>query len=150
VKKLVHALLALALTAGVAMAQETLTGYTGTVTVQGSTKGSTDTEVRAYVNGLMVESVKADITGAYTIRFDVDGAVDQTAVVWYIPGDDTKVPELLVIKESSAARQNQIWSPCIPRQKAGASLLHDVEFKTEADFLKAMEEAECFEEGFTG
>jgi hypothetical protein len=144
------ACLALCLSAAATMGQESLTGYTGTVTIQGSITGSADTEVRAYVNGLMVESVRSDVTGTYTIRFDIDGSLDQTVAVWFIPDSEDMVPELVVVKESSAARGNQIWSPCLPRLKPGPSLIHDLKFKSEADFLKAMEEAECFEEGLTG
>ncbi len=138
--------LAVGLAAGPASAQDELTGYTGVVRVQGQLDGSPAATVRAYVSGLLVAEAEAGPTGSYTIEFEVSGAVDQTVVVWFIPSDEDKVPDLLILKESSRARRNQVWNPCLPRAKAQDLVLYDCQFKSEKDYFDALEGNDCWNE----
>jgi len=140
------ATLALGTLALPALAQQTLTGYTGEVKLQGSVTGSNEAEVRAYVNGLLRGSTTSGPTGDYEITFELDGAVDQTAVVWFIPDNETKVPEIVLVKESSAARRNGVWSPCLKRLKAGDIVIHNVNFLTQRELFSSLEENTCWDE----
>ena len=136
----------LAVAASSPRAQDTLTGFTGTVTLQGSIQGAGTADIRAYRNGLMVASAAPSITGGYNLRVDVDGGLDETVVIWFIPDND-KVPEILLLKESSLARRNNVWHPCVPRLKADASLLYDVNFLVEKDYLQTLADSDCWDEG---
>lgn len=61
--------LATLLAAPAALAQDTLTGYTGQVTLQGSITGATTATIRVYNNGLVAASGASDVTGQYSISF---------------------------------------------------------------------------------
>jgi len=138
--------IALALVTTVAaQAQDELTGYTGTVTLEGAITGANSAEIRVYSNGLLAVGGESDVTGRYMLEFDVSGSRDETVVVWFLPSEEGLVPELLVLKESSEARRNQIWAPCIPRAKAGASVGHDVVFQSERNLLKSLAKSDCWE-----
>lgn len=138
---------ALALTAAFVLpanAQQTLTGYTGDVKIQGIVSGANTATVRAYVNGLKVAEAETGVTGDFTVSFQLDGALDQTAVVWFIPDDSNKVPEIVVLKESSAARRNGVWSPCLTRLRPSDVIIHNVTFLTQADLFATLEESDCW------
>jgi len=135
----------LVLFAGPAASQGGLTGYTGEVTMQGKIVGANKAQIFAYKNGFPVSSAESAITGAYSIKFEVSGQEDETVVVWFIP-DNTMVPELVILKESSNARRYGVWSPCLPRHEPEEILLYDVQFKTERELLKQLEGDDCFEQ----
>jgi hypothetical protein len=145
VKRLVSALALFAALAVPAHAQQTLTGYTGDVKLQGSISGAMGATIRAYVNGLRVAEAESGPAGGYEITFELDGALDQTAVVWFIPDGDDKIPEILVLKESSAARRNGVWSPCLPRLKPADVLVHDVTFVTQKELFDSLAESDCWD-----
>jgi hypothetical protein len=145
VKTLARGLALVALLVMPAAAQETLTGYTGDVKLQGSISGASTATIRAYVNGLRVAESESGAAGGYEITLTLDGTLDETAVIWLVPDDSTKVAEIIVLKESSAARRNGVWSPCLRRLKPADVLVHDVTFVTQKDLFASLEESDCWE-----
>ena len=143
----VRVLLAALILAPAAHAQDDLTGFTGTVNLQGAIDGANACEIRVYSNGGLVHEAASDATGRFDFRFDVSGSVDETLVVWFLPDSDERVPELLLLKESSNARRNAVWSPCVPREKPTDVVLYDVTFREEKELLDSLAESDCFEQG---
>src|SRR5690606_42080908 len=45
-------------------------------------------------------------------------------IVWYVPPAGF-VPELVVLRESTRARQMGLWSPCVVRAPLAPSVTHD-------------------------
>ena len=129
-----------------AKAQDALTGYTGTVTLQGSITGAGTATIRAYNNGLVTTNAESGVTGDYTVTFELSGERDETVVVWFLSDKSDMIPELLIVKESSLARRNGVWSRCIPRVKAQDVVIYNVNFRSEKDLLKSLQDDDCFDE----
>jgi hypothetical protein len=145
VKSLIVAILLGFAVAGTTVAQDTLTGYSGTVALEGTIDGANVAQVRVYQNGLMSAAAESDVAGAYNLEFEVSGQTDETVVVWFLPDTEGVVPTLLVLKESSEARRNAIWSPCVPRLKLSSTVTYDVKFLSDKDLLKSLQGSDCFD-----
>ncbi len=149
-KRVWTGLAALGVFVGIAAAQGTLVGYTGDVTIQGTVSGSGTAKIVAYNNGLPVATAESGFGGSFSVKVTLSGDRDETVIVWFIPEEEGKVPELLILKESSSARRFGIWSPCIPRREPTDILLYDVAFKTEKELLESLEGNECFGQQASG
>lgn len=67
--------------------------------------------------------------------------------MWFLSDQPGMVPEIVIVKESSSARRNGVWSPCLPHVKPQDVVLYNVEFKDEAALLSSLQDSDCFDEG---
>jgi hypothetical protein len=114
---------------------------TGTVTdPEGVGQGGV--QVKVFVDGFVRGSAVTGGTGQYDLTYRYDQLGDQTIVVWFLP-QAGYVPEILVLRESTAAKQMGIWSPCLSRLTIAPSLQHDVTVYTESGKFDALSQSEC-------
>jgi hypothetical protein len=107
----------LALPAGVASApseNRLLLTLVGTV---GDETGSPlpGASVRAYRAGRPAGAAPVAADGTYRLEFDVDPALDETIVVWWISPKTDLVSECAIVRESARDRALGLWGPCVPR-----------------------------------
>ena len=85
-----------------------------------------DLEIKVFVDGFRQTSAVSGDDGAYSLALSFDAEADPTVVVWWIPREAGRVPELAILRESARARALGIWSPCIPRLQAETEPVYDV------------------------
>ncbi len=98
------------------------TGFAGTeeTTIAGQVvskdgKPVTDVTVKLYIGGLLVSEMMTSIDGSFEIVELIDYGRDVTVDMWFVPADDTLVMENVLLKESSSALQNRLYSSCVAR-----------------------------------
>ncbi len=77
------------------------------------------TAARLFISGVEAASTVTDAQGAYSFTFPVDYGRNETIVLWFIPADTRLLPKIYVLKESKPARENKLFSPCVPRVELG-------------------------------
>jgi hypothetical protein len=97
-------------------------GFAGTeeTTIAGqvvdkSGKPVADATVKLYLGGLLVTEVMTSLDGSFEIVELIDYGRDVTVDMWFVPADDQFVMENVLLKESSAALQHRLYSPCVAR-----------------------------------
>lgn len=72
-------------------------------------------QVKLFLDGQLAGGAVTDGTGHYDIKTPYDAGADMTVLLWFVAPDRSLAPKELVIKESRAARENGLISPCVPR-----------------------------------
>ncbi|MFB3909232.1 MAG: hypothetical protein ACE15D_12600 [Candidatus Eisenbacteria bacterium] len=89
--------------------------------VDGSGRPLAGTQARLFVGGLPVSAAVSDTTGSFRLDFALSYGKDETAVVFWMPAHADLVPEIALLRESSADLAAGIWSPCVPRLGGGTT-----------------------------
>lgn len=118
------------------------------VTLRGTARDETgaplpDLEIKTFVDGFRQATGASRNDGAYSVVVSFDEESDPTVVVWWIPREAGRVPELAILRESARARILGIWSPCIPRLESGPEPVFDVVICREAEKLRRLRESDC-------
>jgi len=99
-------------TGGFAGASETT--VSGMV-VDSNGKPLKDVSVKLYVGGLLLSEAVTSLDGGFEMYELIDYARDVTIDLWFVPTDPNLVMENVILKESSAAIENNLYSDCITR-----------------------------------
>jgi hypothetical protein len=70
---------------------------------------------KLYIGGLLVSEVATSLDGSFELVELIDYGVDTTIDMWFVPPNDELVMENVILKESSSAIQNRLYSRCVPR-----------------------------------
>jgi len=135
-------LLLLAGVLGPAFAQAPTEGsLSGTVKdVEGA--GKANVQVKVFVDGFAQGQAVTGADGSYSLTYSYDPAADVSIIVWYVPPAGF-VPELVVLRESTRARQMGLWSPCVVRAPLAPSVTHDAVVYTESGKFDALSQSGC-------
>ena len=97
-------------------------GFSGTeeTTISGQVvdkegKPVADVTVKLYLGGLLVTEVMTSLDGSFEVVELIDYGRDVTVDMWFVPADDRFVMENVLLKESSSALKNKLYSPCVAR-----------------------------------
>jgi hypothetical protein len=71
--------------------------------------------VKLYVGGLLLSEAEVDPDGGFEMNELVDYGSDVTIDLWFVPEDPELVMENVLLKESNAAVQHELYSDCVPR-----------------------------------
>jgi hypothetical protein len=74
-----------------------------------------DVAVKLYVGGLLASEVLTSSDGSFEFTELIDYARDVTIDVWFVANDPELLMENVLLKESSAAVQNGLYSKCLRR-----------------------------------
>jgi len=74
-----------------------------------------DVEAKLYIGGLLVSEVTTAPDGSFEIVELIDYGTDSTIDMWFVPAGEGLVMENVILKESSAALENALYSECVPR-----------------------------------
>ena len=74
-----------------------------------------DVNVKLYMGGLLVTEQLTSSDGSFEFTELIDYGNDVTMDLWFVPPTDELVMENVLLKESSAARQHGLYSPCVQR-----------------------------------
>ena len=74
-----------------------------------------DVAVKLYVGGVLLAEKMTSLDGTYEIVELIDYGRDVTISLWFVPADPTMVMENVILKESSAAVRQRLYSPCVKR-----------------------------------
>jgi hypothetical protein len=85
------------------------------IVVDKSGKPMVDVAVKLYVGGLLMTEQLSSFDGSFEFTELLDYARDVTVDVWFLPPDPELVMENVLLKESSAAVQHGLYSPCVKR-----------------------------------
>ena len=104
--------------------------------------GKSGVQVKVFIDGFAQGQAMTGADGAYSLTYRFDPAADASIVVWYLPPSGY-VPELVVLRESTRAREMGLWSPCVVRAPFAPSLTHDAIVYTESGKFDALSESGC-------
>jgi hypothetical protein len=91
--------------------ETTITGFV----VDDSGTPLVDVNVKLYMGGLLTKEQLTSSDGTFEFTELIDYGVDVTIDLWFVPPTDELVMENVLLKESSAARQHGLYSPCTQR-----------------------------------
>lgn len=74
-----------------------------------------DVNVKLYMGGLLTTEQLTSSDGSFEFTELIDYGIDVTIDLWFVPPTDELVMENVILKESSAALQNGIYSNCVKR-----------------------------------
>jgi hypothetical protein len=74
-----------------------------------------DVNVKLYMGGLLTTEQLTSSDGTFEFTELIDYGIDVTVDLWFVPPTDEIVMENVILKESSSARQNGLYSPCVQR-----------------------------------
>jgi hypothetical protein len=102
--------------------------------------------VALFAGGLEAASAVTDTGGAYSMEPRIDPSNDETVVVWFTPPRGMGlVRNIVVLKESRAARQAREFNPCLARVPLSDSTLVDVQVLDQQSYAAQIEESGCME-----
>lgn len=104
--------------------------------------GKAGVQVKIFVDGFAQGQTVTGADGAYSLSYPFDPSADVSIVVWYLPPAGY-VPELVVLRESTRARELGLWSPCVVRAPVAPSLTHDAVVYTESGKFDALSQSGC-------
>jgi hypothetical protein len=76
-----------------------------------------DVNVKLYVGGLLVTEQLTSSDGSFEFTELIDYGNDATIDLWFVPPTDDLIIEDVILKESSSARQNSLYSKCVQRTR---------------------------------
>jgi hypothetical protein len=76
-----------------------------------------DVAVKLYMGGLLVDEQLTSSDGSFEFSELIDYGNDVTIDLWFVPPTEELVMENVLLKESSAARQYELYSDCVQRQR---------------------------------
>jgi hypothetical protein len=133
-------------TAGAPTRLMTQSGFAGSseTTISGIVVGKDgkpllDVDVKLYVGGLLMNEQLTSSDGSFEFTELIDYARDVTIDVWFLPNDPDLIMENVILKESSAAIQHRLYSPCVKRVRLDSMtdfVVRLVDQKTRLDQLK--------------
>lgn len=98
------------------------TGFAGTsettisgVVVDKDGRPLADVAAKLYMGGLLVSEVLTSPDGTFELVELIDYAKDVTIDMWFVPAGEDLLMENVILKESTSARQNALYSKCISR-----------------------------------
>jgi hypothetical protein len=74
-----------------------------------------DIAIKLYVGGLLTSEQLSSSDGSFEFTELIDYARDVTVDVWFLPNDPNLIMENVLLKESTAAVQHGLYSPCVKR-----------------------------------
>jgi hypothetical protein len=74
-----------------------------------------DVSVKLYIGGLLTDEIKTSSDGSFELVNLIDYGRDDTIDLWFVPPDASLVMENVLLRESSSAVKNALYSRCIPR-----------------------------------
>ncbi|MBN2566053.1 MAG: Ig-like domain-containing protein [Candidatus Eisenbacteria bacterium] len=93
------------------VSETTITG----LVVDQSGKPLMDVAVKLYMGGLLADEQVTSSDGSYEFSELIDYGKDVTIDLWFVPPTDELVMENVILKESTAARQYELYSDCVQR-----------------------------------
>jgi hypothetical protein len=76
-----------------------------------------DVAVKLYMGGLLVDEQLTSSDGSFEFSELIDYGNDVTIDIWFVPPTEDLVMENVLLKESKAAMQYEIYSDCVLRQR---------------------------------
>jgi len=76
-----------------------------------------DVNVKLYMGGLLVTEQLTSSDGSFEFTQLIDYGNDVTIDLWFVPPSDELVIENVILKESSSALQNGLYSKCAQRTR---------------------------------
>lgn len=134
--------LAVILAASPAFADPVEATFSG-MTMDAEDLGLGGVQVKVFVDGYLKGSAVSGADGSFDTTFRYDELGDQTIVAWFVP-QQGYVPEVVVLRESSASKELGLWSPCLPRVDVSASVSYDATIYDEKSKFAALGEQDCF------
>lgn len=98
-----------------------------------------DVAVKLYVGGLLTNELMTSSDGSFEFAELIDYARDVTIDVWFVSPDPELIMENVILKESSGALQNGLYSKCVKRVRLDPItdfVVRIVDVKTRVEQLK--------------
>lgn len=98
------------------------TGFAGTsettisgIVVDKDGRPMVDVAAKLYIGGVLVSEIPTSTDGSFELVELIDYARDVTIDMWFVPPTEGMVMENVILKESTTAMQNSLYSKCISR-----------------------------------
>jgi hypothetical protein len=102
-----------------------------------------DVTVKLYVGGLLLAEMMTSPDGTYEIVELIDYGRDVTITLWFVPTDPTLVMENVILKESTAALQRSLYSPCIKRIRIDPLTYAPIRLMSLDSRIRRLGESDC-------
>lgn len=76
-----------------------------------------DVTVKLYVGGLLLSEAPVEVDGGFEMNELIDYGRNVTIDLWFVPENPDLVMENVLLKESTAAVANELYSDCIQRSR---------------------------------
>jgi hypothetical protein len=101
-------------------------------------------QVKVFVGGSLKGSGISGGNGGYEVTFRYDELGDESIIAWWVP-QAGYVPEIAVLRESTAAKKLELWSPCLPRIDIGPTISYNPTIYTEEKKFEQLGQSDCIE-----
>ena len=102
-------------------------------------------KVQIFEEGLVLAETETGADGRYYLEFDYIPDIDWTLLTWFIPQDNSLLPDIVILRESLRSKELVLWSPCLQRVELKSRISLDSVLYTEKNTLAKMSELECLE-----
>jgi hypothetical protein len=99
--------------------------------------------IKLFAAGTLVHVGYTTSSGAYEIPLPLNVEKDETVVLWFLAADRPLMPQQVVLKQSSSARQNDLFGPCTLEAKMRPQMRVDVRLLDENETLAALKARGC-------
>jgi len=99
--------------------------------------------IKLFAGGTLVHVGQSNASGGYEIPLPLNIEKDETVVLWFISTDRPLLPQRVVLKQSSYAKKNQLFSPCAIEVKMRPQMRLDVKLLDESQELAALKAKGC-------
>lgn len=99
--------------------------------------------VKLYVGGLLLAETVTSPDGTYEIVELIDYGRDVMITLWFVPADPTLIMENIILKESTAAVQRGLYSPCVKRIRIDPLTYAPVKLMDLASRTRWLDESDC-------
>lgn len=140
--RIVACALALSLFAAPSFAQDQVASFSGAV-ADADGLGIGGVQIKVFVDGFLKGGAVSGADGSYETSFHYEEFGDQTVVAWFVPQAGF-VPEIVVLRESAAAKSLGLWNPCLDRVDLSPSVSFDATIYEEKAKFAVLGEKDCF------
>ena len=99
--------------------------------------------VKLFADGKLVEIGHSSSAGSYEMRLPLNVEKDETVVMWFVPGTGDLMPQMVVLKKSSVASDNNLFSQCAVEVRMRSQTRVDVRLVNESELISSLKTKGC-------
>jgi hypothetical protein len=99
--------------------------------------------IKLFADGDLVRMAHTTSNGAFEMPMPLNIEKDETVVMWFVSTTEPLQPQFVVLKQSSEAKGNRLFSPCALSAKMRPQMRVDVRLLTENEEMAVLKGKGC-------
>ncbi|MFZ1947903.1 MAG: carboxypeptidase-like regulatory domain-containing protein [bacterium] len=99
--------------------------------------------IKLFADGDLVRAAHTTANGAFEMPMPLNVEGDETVVLWFVSTTEPLQPQFVVLKQSSRAKSNRLFSPCALSAKMRPQMRVDVRLLTENEEMAVLKGKGC-------